>query len=363
MAARAGLCVFGLMMVLAAGCGGGGGAAPTPTPTPTATATASSTPLPPTATPTLTPEPIWTPATPAEPSTAGGDCDDPYPNGAPYEAEEGAPIRLRPSGAPPPQPPYQVSAFTPDEELREVVLEALGDQEEHFAVVVKELDGGTGVRRAEGRPFYAASLYKTWVMLEAFRQREAALLSFDARYTVTPHYEAFGLNPGELAACDEVAAGEALRRALALSDNVAANLLLDLVGAGNVNIALSGLGMGGSGFRIDEAQAMPTTAADMALLLEALAAGQVVSAAASAEMLDLLTSEVVGGRLPALLPPGTRIAHKTGTWPTATHDAGIVYSPAATYVIVVLTDFGYSDDGPGAIARLSLAVYDYYNGR
>ena len=94
---------------------------------------------------------------------------------------------------------------------------SLGDEIERFAVVVKNLADGSGVVLDPGREFYAASLYKTWVMLEAFRHREAALLSFDARYTVTPHYEAFGLNPGELAACDEVAAGEALRRALALS--------------------------------------------------------------------------------------------------------------------------------------------------
>ena len=43
-------------------------------------------------------------------------------------------------------------------------------------------------------------------------------------------------------------------------------------------------------------------------------------------------------------------------------DFDIVFSPNATYVIVVLTDFGFSDDGAGRIARLSRAVYDYYNG-
>ena len=52
---------------------------------------------------------------------------------------------------------------------------------------------------------------------------------------------------------------------------------------------------------------------------------------------------------------------KTGNWEDATHDAGIVFSADATYIIVALTDFGYFDDGAMPIAELSLAVHDYYN--
>jgi len=65
--------------------------------------------------------------------------------------------------------------------------------------------------------------------------------------------------------------------------------------------------------------------------------------------------------LPALLPEGTRIAHKTANWSNATHDAGIIYSPAAGYLIVILSDRGY-DDYPGeTIAALSRLAYDYYS--
>ena len=78
-------------------------------------------------------------------------------------------------------------------------------------------------------------------------------------------------------------------------------------------------------------------------------------------MLTLLLSETVNDRLPALLPPDTPIAHKTGNWVNATHDAGIVFSPGATYVIVVLSDLGFEEDGVTPIARLSHAVYDYFN--
>jgi beta-lactamase class A len=212
---------------------------------------------------------------------------------------------------------------------------------------------------AADRAFYAASLFKTWVMLEAYHQREAGLLDFGERYVVSDYYEEFGLNPGELAACDQVAVGEALERMLRVSDNVAANLLLDRVGAGNVNAALRSLGLRASGLPADGS--LPATAADMALLLEAIARRQAVSEAASDEMLALLASEAISDRLPALLPEDARVAHKTGSWQNATHDAGIVFSPRATYVIVLLTDFGFQEDGASPMARLSRAVYDYYN--
>jgi beta-lactamase class A len=106
---------------------------------------------------------------------------------------------------------------------------------------------------------------------------------------------------------------------------------------------------------------MPTTASDMALLLEAIARGAALNEATSLEMLARLESEVIDDRIPALLPAGTFVAHKTGSWSDATHDAGIVISPEATYVLVILTDYGYADGGAERIALVSRAVYDYYN--
>ena len=292
-------------------------------------------------------------------------CPDPYPQGVPFDVDAGEPIRLRPLD---PEAaaandarltPFRPLPFVSDPGLEQVVLTAIGDDIERFAVLVKELESGRGAAVDVGRSFYAASLFKPWVMLEAFNQRDAGLLDFDERYIVSDYYGAFGLNLGELEVCDEVTIGEAMERMMALTDNVAANLLLDRVGAGNVNSALRRLGLSDSGFPGDDS--LPTTSADMALLLEAIVSGEAVSEAASGEMMALLESEAISDRLPALLPKGTRVAHKTGNWEDATHDAGIVVSPGATYLIVVLTDFGFQDDGAARIARLSRMVYDYYN--
>lgn len=344
------LCGMGLALLAC------GGAASAPAPTATSTSATAR------RAPTASPRPyVAATATPAavEPSPTPR-CPDPYIDGVPYIPTPGAPLRLVPTGSPPALSRYQPSPLAGDPGLERVVRNAIRGEEQHIAVVVKNLDDNRGTAIDSGRRFYAASLYKTWVLAEAFHQRAAGLLSFGERYRVTDFYESQALNEGELSACDEVSVEDALARMMRVSDNVAANLMLDRVGAGNVNRAMSGLGLTDSGFAPDGS--MPTTAADMALLLEATQRGRVVSGQVSGEMLLFLGLESIDDRLPALLPAQTRIAHKTGNWDDATHDAGIIFSPGATYVIVVLTDYGYEDDGASLIARLSKAVYDYYNG-
>ncbi len=279
--------------------------------------------------------------------------------GAPYTPAPGQPIHLQPIGTPPPLAQYQSLPLVADSTLEALVRNVLGPDAAHFAVAVKRLDGGQGVALDGGRVFYAASLYKVWVMLEAFHQRQDELLKFNEQYIVSDYYESLGLNPGELPLCSQVTAEEAMQAMMSVSDNVAANIMLERVGYANVNAMLRQFGLAVSG--VASNGDVFTTANGMELLLEAIARQRAVSAEASAEMLSLLTSEKNGSRLPALLPPGTGVAHKTGSWDDATHDAGVVYSPKATYVIVVLSDLGYSDGAESYIARLSRAVYDYFN--
>jgi beta-lactamase class A len=234
----------------------------------------------------------------------------------------------------------------------------LGTEAPHVSVVVKNLGDGRGVSIGSDRVYYAASLYKTWVMLELFHQREAGFIDFGEEFIVSDYYSELGLNPGELEVCSRTTIDHAMRRMMRISDNVAANMLLDRAGVTNTNNALRNLGLAVTGV---SGGSLPTTAGGTAHLLEAIARGRAVSEGASLEMFALLASESIADRIPALLPPGTVVAHKTGNWETATHDAGIVISPGARYLFVALTDYGYRDDGATPIARLSRAVYDYYN--
>ncbi len=334
-----------LLATLIAACDGGG--SPEPTPTATRAARPTRTAVSPSATPTQ-PQALAPTLRPiASPRPTASPCADPRA------------VRLQPSGTPPALARYQALPFVNDPALEQTVRRSLGEHAPRVSVVVKNLADGRGVALDADRVFYAASLFKTWVMLEAYHQRETGLLDFDERYVVADHYGQFGLNPGELAPCDEVTAGDALRAMIGTSDNVAANLLTDRVGAGNTRTSLRNLGLTSTTFA--GGGSLPATARDMALLLEAIGRRQAVSAQASDEMLSLLASEYTRDRLSALLPAGVRVAHKSGNWSNATHDVGVVFGPRASYVIAVLSDFGFGPEGARVIARLSRAVYDYYH--
>ena len=61
-------------------------------------------------------------------------------------------------------------------------------------------------------------------------------------------------------------------------------------------------------------------------------------------MRDVLLRQEFNAEIPAGLPPGTKVAHKTGFITGVRHDAAIVYPPGRKpYVLVVLTR-GMRDD-------------------
>jgi beta-lactamase class A len=76
-------------------------------------------------------------------------------------------------------------------------------------------------------------------------------------------------------------------------------------------------------------------------------------------MIDIMGRQQVRNRLPLLLPPGTELAHKTGSLSRVSNDVGILTTPRGPCVISVFgKDLGDDLDGQMAIARVGLAVYE-----
>ena len=81
-----------------------------------------------------------------------------------------------------------------------------------------------------------------------------------------------------------------------------------------------------------------TTARDLATLLLAIEDRRAVSAASTREILAMLLAQEFNDGIPAGLPPGTRVAHKTGEITATWHDAALIYPPdGRPYALVVLT--------------------------
>lgn len=135
-------------------------------------------------------------------------------------------------------------------------------------------------------------------------------------------------------------------RMITHSSNLATNTLLTVVAADSVTALTRTLGAtrmlvrrgveDGPAFRAGLNNT--TTASDLAALLVAIATNRAASRASCAWMRDVLFAQAFNSAIPAGLPAGTRVAHKTGDITRVEHDAALVYpARGAPYVLVVLT--------------------------
>jgi beta-lactamase class A len=103
----------------------------------------------------------------------------------------------------------------------------------------------------------------------------------------------------------------------------------------------------------------------MAALLRTIWRGQAVGEESTALLQDVLLRVETGqGRIKGMLPPGTPVAHKTGTIGATTNDVGVITLPGdAGHVVTVM--FVKDSDRPTpdrerAIAHASRAVHDFF---
>ena len=259
--------------------------------------------------------------------------------------------------------------------------------EPRIGFVVVDLDSGEACSALEAESFRAASLYKLLVLAEAHQQEALGRFSFDddtitlvlpqpvpAATSEAPAEPTQGAPPGGATATPQatatataeptprqltITAREAARRMIVFSDNLSAEALRVHLGKAAVaevprRLAVDGTSLG---------QVFTTTPGDIARFFTLLYAGELVSTRASFEMLQLLHAQEVRDRIPAVLPDGTAIAHKTGLLDRYVHDAGIVYAPGGAYVLVLLTEWpegGTIAQSYDAIHQLSAMAYDAY---
>src|SRR2546423_7671035 len=208
--------------------------------------------------------------------------------------------------------------------------------------------------------FHAASTMKVPVMIQLFRDRDAGLLTLDDSITLTNTFRSIvDSSPYQLDVTDDsdstlykrlgqkASIRELIELMETVSSNLATNLLITRVDAKRANATAHALGADsilvlrgvedGKAYRAGLNNT--TTARDLGMLLAAIANATAASEPSCREMLDILGRQHFTEGIPAGLPPGTRVYHKTG-WigQVVYHDAAIV-EPAGggRYVLVVLT--------------------------
>ncbi|HEX6183382.1 MAG TPA: serine hydrolase [Pyrinomonadaceae bacterium] len=229
--------------------------------------------------------------------------------------------------------------------------------------------------------FHAASTMKVPVMLEVYRQARAGLLPLDSRLPVRNEFKSiadgspFSVAPeddSEQTLYKKVGGTETVRELVRLmvteSSNLATNILIERVTPARVRDLCRRLGARDmrvlrgveDGKAFARGMNNTTTARDLFLLLRAVAEGRAVSGRASREAADVLAAQKFKEGIPAGLPAGLRVAHKTGSITGIEHDAGIIYPPGRKpYVLVVLVR-GVKEPARAhrLIADISRAVYE-----
>lgn len=247
------------------------------------------------------------------------------------------------------------------------VEKALEGAKGEYAMVVKNLKTGQEYSLNENKEFDAASLYKLWVMAEAYDQiqngklKENEVLSGD----IADINKKFGIASEEAELTQgsvSFTVSSALKQMITISHNYAALLLSEKVKLSSAGDFLDSNGFLESSLGTD-GNSPKTTARDTALFFEKLYKGEIASKENTDKMLNLLKSQQLNNKLPKYLPKGTVVAHKTGEFDFFSHDAGIVYSKKSDYIIVVLSKTDYPPGAEERIAKISQAVYDYFQNK
>ena len=253
------------------------------------------------------------------------------------------------------------------------------------AVSYRDLQTGESLDIAQDTVFHAASTMKIPVMIEVLKRAQEGAFGLDQEVLLVNQFASLADgSPFSLNAADDgdttlyskvgerVSVRELIRRMITRSSNLATNELIELVGAANVTAGAHRLGASRISVlrgvedqkAFDKGLINTTTSADLAILLEAIEKGQVLSPSSSAEMRDVLLAQEFNEKIPAGLPPGTKVAHKTGEITAVSHDAAVVY-PAGRkpYVLVVLTKGIRESAGSSALsADLSRMVWAHATG-
>ncbi len=253
-----------------------------------------------------------------------------------------------------------------DTNLRQAIEALIRDSgAADVGVAYRDLANGEELLVHGDATFHAASTMKVPVLMELYRQAEAGTLSLDDRMAVKMEFasivdgSAYSLKVeddsetslyGRLG--ERLTIRELARLMITESSNVATNMLIERVTAAKTCELMERLGTKDihvlRGVEDSRAYARglnnTTTARALMIILARLAGREVVSRGASDEMLAILRAQKFAEGIPAGVPSGVVVAHKTGWFPGVYHDAAIVEPPRGKpFVLVVLTR-GIKDD-------------------
>lgn len=301
-------------------------------------------------------------------------------------------------------------------ELQKQIEAAISAAGAHMGVAMLHLEKGDELYLNADESFPMASVLKIPVLVEAARQMDEGKFTLDDRWELTVSEK--NLGSGVLTFFDDgllPTVRDLLTLMIIISDNTATDMVINRLGIASITKTMRALGLHSIHLPLTIRQifesilpsADPTqdpyalaekhesftppanaagyskgpennvsTPRDMTKLLELIYTGRAASREGTDEMLRILLKQTLNDRLPRFLPPGTRVAHKTGTLSGFRNDAGIIYIGDNQHIAVTVFSEWDSKAVKGdaaaerrrmfeidsAFGHIGRAIYDYYAG-
>jgi beta-lactamase class A len=300
------------------------------------------------------------------------------------------------------------------ERLRKSLENAIKGAEGEVGVAVRHLESGQALELNGGVLFPMASAFKVPVLVEVLAQVKEVKFRLDDEISVqkTDQHLGSGMLSSLTAPGLKLSVRNLINLMMMISDNSATDIMLEKVGAENVTKRLKQFGIEGisvnrtcqelimdyagldyqkyKGLSLDQFAAEfqkredltpearqaavvkfsqnpedQSTPLAMNLLLEKIFKKEILDP----ESCDLIVSIMLKcqtgeARIKGDLPPGTAVAHKTGTIAGTVNDAGVIYLPDSLghVVLTVFTKnfIGKTSDVEKIIAEIARLVYDYF---
>jgi len=240
-----------------------------------------------------------------------------------------------------------------------------------MGVAIEDLTSGQKYQLRENEVFPQASSIKIAILAELYRQAQQGKLKLTDLYVVksadlvedSPIMN--GLTPG----VTQITLRDLATMVVAVSDNSAANILIDRVGMENVNSFLESLGLTHTRLRrkmmdlkaAGEGRENISTPGEMMTLLDAIYRGKVLNKSLTDDFFKLLSTKK-NSSIPRDLPENLKIADKDGELEGVRNDSGVIFLENRPYILCVMTTYLRRErDGEAAISKISVDAFHMFD--
>jgi beta-lactamase class A len=265
-----------------------------------------------------------------------------------------------------------------DEQLAADILSRIQKTGADVGIAFRTLDGKREWFSRADELFHAASTMKIPVMIELFHEVREGKVKLDDPLVVKNEFRSladgstYTLDPADDSETELYKAvgqartlGHLCELMITVSSNLSTNLLVEKLGVDNIRATVHSLHADGMNVlrgvednkAYEKGMNNTTNARGLLMLLEAIATGQAVDPDSSRRMVDILARQKFNEAIPAGLPPGTRVAHKTGELAKIHHDAAIVYGPHPFILVILVGGLAESKDSAALMADITRRVY------